>query len=173
MMEKIIQFLSCDTLWSALSALGTIAASVVALWLAPRDHTKHMTGLLVWDRIEYYEPILMLFNTGNIPIAIKTIQLSYKGREFFRSNALEDYKSDSYGKYIIESNSSQKIRLDKDAIKITGVKHPNRNLKIFAPVVTIRIWDVTGKKFTFRQKMTEAKMGEVIFGAALFDGKKN
>ena len=71
-------------------------------------------------------------------------------------------------------NLEKKARgLDKDAIKITGVKHSNRNLKIFAPVVTIRIWDVTGKKFTFRQKMTEAKMGEVIFGAALFDGKKN
>lgn len=171
-MARMVSFLSCNEFWNALSALGSISASAIALWLARRDYTKHMTGLLIWDVIECYEPTLLLFNTGRVPIAVRTIQLSYQGHEFFRSNALEDFKSDSYGKYIIGPNSSKKIRLDKDELKIKCVKHPNRNQTVFAPRVTIRIWDVTGKKFTFRQKMTEQKMGEAIFCAAFFDNMK-
>ena len=136
-----------------------------------------LTLLLLFSNISLFFPLsentaLLLFNIGRVPIAIRTIQLSYQGREFFKSDALEDFKSDSYGKYIIDPNSSKKIRLDENELRITGVKHPGLNKKVFVPRVTIRIWDMAGKEFTFRQKMTEQKMGEAIFGAAFFDNMK-
>lgn len=171
-MTRIVAFLSCNEFWNALSAIGSILASVTALWLARREHIKRIEAMLIWDAIEYYEPALLLFNIGRVPIAIRTIQLSYQGREFFKSDALEDFKSDSYGKYIIDPNSLKKIRLDENELRITGVKHPGLNKKVFVPRVTIRIWDMAGKEFTFRQKMTEQKMGEAIFGAAFFDNMK-
>ena len=57
-------------------------------------------------------------------------------------------------------------------MRITGVRHPYLNKKVFVPRVTIRVWDIAGKTFTFRQKMTEQKMSEAIFGAAFFDNMK-
>lgn len=171
-MTRIVAFLSCNEFWNALSAIGSILASVTALWLARREHIKRIEAMLIWDAIEHYEPVLFLFNIGNVPIAIRTIQLSYQGREFFKNDALEDFKSDSYGKYIINPNSSKKIRLDENELRITGVRHPYLNKKVFVPRVTIRIRDIAGKKFTFRQKMTERKMGEAILGAAFFDNTK-
>lgn len=60
-MTRIVAFLSCNEFWNALSAIGSILASVTALWLARREHIKRIEAMLIWDAIEYYEPALLLF----------------------------------------------------------------------------------------------------------------
>lgn len=167
-MEAIIATLSSDIFWNALSSLATIAATITALYLACRDNQKRMDAVLIWDQIEKYQPALYISNIGNKPIPIKTISLYYKGKLFFNSNVLEDFKTNTFSRYLLLPNTSQKINLDPHEVKITGVKRPNGNRKVFVPKVKIIVRDMSGKTYVFRQKMQEAKMGEAIFGAAFF-----
>lgn len=171
-MEFIKALFDSKYCWEAVSALGTIMASGIALWLARRDHAKYMSALLIWDRVEKYVPTLLLFNTGNIPIAVKSIKLTYRGKKIYECNAFEDTKAGGYEKYIIKPNDSNKLTLNSDSITITGVKYPNRHQRIFVPRVTICVCDVAGKRFVFHQRISDGKMGEAIFGHILFgEGK--
>lgn len=167
-MEFMKVLFDSQSCWEAVSALGTIMASGIALWLARRDHTKNMSALLVWNRVEKYIPTLLLFNTGNIPIAVKSIKLTYRGRKIYECNTFEDTKAEGYEKYIVKPHDSNKLILNSDLLTITGVRRPNRYQKLFIPCVTIDICDVEGKRFVFRQKIADGKMGEAIFGHALF-----
>lgn len=159
-MEFIKALFDSKYCWEAVSALGTIMASGIALWLARRDRTKHMSALLIWDRVEKYVPTLLLFN------------LTYRGKRIYECNAFEDTKAEGYEKYIIKPNDSNKLTLNSDSITITGVKYPNRYQRFFVPRVTICVCDVAGKRFAFHQRISDGKMGEAIFGHILFgEGK--
>ena len=50
-MEFMKVLFDSQSCWEAVSALGTIMASGIALWLARRDHAKNMSALLVLDRV--------------------------------------------------------------------------------------------------------------------------
>lgn len=167
-MDVVADFVCNGVFWDALSSVATIAATFTALYLARRDNIKRMDAVLIWDQIENYKPALYISNIGNKPIPMKSISLYYKGKLFFNSNVLEDFKTNTFSRYLLLPNASQKINLDPHAIKITGVKRPNGNKSVFVPKVKIIIRDMSGKTYVFRQKMQEAKMGEAIFGAAFF-----
>ena len=154
--------------WDALSSVATIAATITALYLARRDNVKRMDVVLIWDQIEHYQPALFISNIGTKPIPLRNISLYYQGRLIFNSNVLEDFRTNTFSRYLILPNTSQKICIEPDLIKITGVKNPNGNKKVFVPKIKIKIQDMSGKIYVFRQKMQESKMGEAIFGAALF-----
>ena len=167
-MDVVADFVCNSVFWDALSSVATIAATVTALYLARRDNIKRMDAVLIWDQIENYKPALYISNICNKPIPMKYISLYYKGKRFFNSNVLEDFKTNTFSRYLLLPNASQKINLDPHAIKITGVKRPIGNRRVFVPKVKIIIRDMSGKTYVFRQKMQEAKMGEAIFGAAFF-----
>lgn len=171
-MEMVANFVSNGVFWDALSSLATIAATITALYLARRDNIKRMDAVLIWDSIEHYQPALYISNIGIKPIPLKNISLYYQGKNIFNSNVLEDFRTNTFSRYLLLPNTSQKICLDPNSIKITGVKNPNRNKKIFTPTIKIKIRDMSGKTYIFRQKMQESKMGEAIFGAALFSGEE-
>lgn len=171
-MSVVAECLTNDVLWNALSSIATIAATITALYLARRDNLKRMDAVLIWDQIENYQPALFISNIGNKPIPVKTISLYYKGKIIFVSNVLEDFRTNTFSRYLILPNSSQKINLDPNSLKITGVRRPNVHRKMFVPKIKIKIQDMSGRKYIFRQKMQEAKMGEAIFGAALFSGEE-
>ena len=94
--------------WDALSSVATIAATITALYLARRDNVKRMDVVLIWDQIEHYQPALFISNIGTKPIPLKNISLYYQGRLIFNSNVLEDFRTNTFSRYLILPNTSQK-----------------------------------------------------------------
>lgn len=167
-MSIVAECLANDVLWNALSSIATIAATVTALYLARRDNIKRMNVVLIWDQIGNYQHTLYISNIGNKPIPMKSISLYYKRKLFFNSNVLEDFKTNTFGRYLLLPNTSQKINLDSGAMMIAGVKRPDGNRRVLVPKVKIVICDMSGKTYVFWQKMQEAKIAEAIFGTAFF-----
>lgn len=158
-----ITFESCS-FWDALSAIGTLGATIVALWLALRDTSKRLSILFIWDAIEFYCPVIILSNIGIIPIAVKRITLSYNHKTFFENNVLNDFKADSYSKYLIKGGESKKMKLDADSFQICRSSKPSSRRRY----VKVTVEDMEGKKYTCRQDLKESKLEEAIFGASFF-----
>ena len=153
--------------WDAASSLATVAATGLALWLAMRDSVKRIDALFVWDQVELYQPILFLYNSGNIPIAIKSIDISYKNETVFSLDALKDYHKEKYDVFLIAPGEMRRINLSTEDISVTKRYRWNTNRKFPDPHLKITIKDMRGKKYAVRQRMSENQMAENEVGAVL------
>lgn len=151
--------------WDAASSIATVAATGLALWLAVRDNIRRIDALLVWDQVELYQPILFLYNSGNIPIAIKSIDISYK--TVFSLDALKDYHKEKYDVFLIAPGEMRRINLSTEDISVTKRYKWNTNRKFPDPHLKITIKDMRGKKYAVRQRMSENQMAENEVGAVL------
>ena len=153
--------------WDAASSIATVAATGLALWLAMRDSVKRIYALFVWDQVELYQPILFLYNSGNIPIAIKSIDISYKNETVFSLDALKDYHKEKYDVFLIAPGEMRRINLSTEDISVTKRYKWNTNRKFSDPHLKITIKDMRGKKYAVRQRMSENQMAENEVGAVL------
>ena len=153
--------------WDAASSIATVAATGLALWLAVRDNIRRIDALLVWDQVELYQPILFLYNSGNIPIAIKSIDISYKNESVFSLDALKDYHKEKYDVFLIAPGEMRRINLCTEDISVTKRYKWNTNRKFPDPHLKITIKDMRGKKYAVRQRMSENQMAENEVGAVL------
>ena len=153
--------------WDAASSIATVAATGLALWLALRDNIRRIDALLVWDQVELYQPILFLYNSGNIPIAIKSIDISYKKESVFSLDALKDYHKEKYDVFLVAPGEMRRINLSTEAISVTKRYKWNTNRKFPDPHLKITIKDMRGKKYAVRQRMSENQMAENEVGAVL------
>ena len=64
-------------IWDALSAIGTIGATGVALWLGLRKPKKKLDIVLLWDYVTKSKPVVYLSNSTSYIIAIKNIEIIY------------------------------------------------------------------------------------------------
>lgn len=62
-------------IWDALSATGTIGATIVALWLGLRKTKKQLDIVLLWDYITRSKPVVYLSNPTPYTVAVKSLQI--------------------------------------------------------------------------------------------------
>ena len=62
------------------SAIGTIGATTVALWLALRDTGRHVDGTFIWEAASSYLPILLIQNTSRKIFVLESIEFKITGR---------------------------------------------------------------------------------------------
>lgn len=160
--------------WNAASAIATVAATVLALWLALRDNVKRLDALFVWNQIELYQPILFLHNSGNIPIAIEHIRVTYKNEEIFTLDVLKGYKHEKFDDFLVPPGELRRINLSTEGVAVTKRYKWTAKRKHFEPRIKITIKDIRGKKYVVRQRMSENQMAENEVGAVLLadDRKK-
>lgn len=112
MIQQIASVLTSDTFWTAISAIGTLMAVIVSLYLANRrrkkavildEHTtpKNNSG-------KTFKVIITILNVGEMPIIIDTCGIA----EF--PHSLED----TYNKYIVTPDYVGKIVRANDATTI-------------------------------------------------------
>lgn len=151
-------------LWEALSAVGTVGATIVALRLARKDAIKRLDVLFIWDAVEHYRPFLLLSNLGTIPIAISKITFFYDKEVICEYNVLDDFRADYCGEYLIKGGEIKKKVFNASDFKFENSKKSSKklgNLKII-------VQDMSGKKYIYRQKMERDKLLEIFFGVGAF-----
>lgn len=153
--------------WDAASSLATVAATGLALWLAVRDNVKRIDALFVWVEVECYQPILFLCNSGKIPIPIEQISITCKGEVIFSVNSLKGNTSDKFDDFILPPGELRRLNLSTDGVSISD-RYKWKNQPHRLPMrIKITIKDMRGKKYVFRQKISENQMAENEVGTVI------
>lgn len=84
--------------WTALSAIGTIMASIVALLGAYKPFQKKLDITFVWGERNQSVPQLIIQNLSNRSVVIKKVQFTLQNRLIGVVNMLGDY---GFGRYAL------------------------------------------------------------------------
>ena len=145
------------------SAIGTIGATTVALWLALRDTGRHVDGTFIWEAASSYQPILLIQNTSRRIVVLESIEIKYYGKIAYMIDATEDFKFARQS--IIEAGNIQKIPINTGKLKFAKPSNPKRK---YALKVIIR--QRTGPKKVCAVKYSYEELGTRFFGQGLFSG---
>ena len=145
------------------SAIGTIGATTVALWLALRDTGRHVDGTFIWEAASSYQPILLIQNTSGKIVVLESIEIKYYGKIAYMIDATEDFKFARQS--IIEAGNIQKIPINTGKLKFAKPSNPKRK---YALKVIIR--QRTGPKKVCTVKYSYEELDARFFGQGLFSG---
>lgn len=147
-----------------LVAVGTISATIVALYLGLRQNRRSIDSVFIWGTPTNYQPILMIHNIGIGTIVIDNVKLYYKNRLIGCMDFFEDHTLRKNA--IIESGKTEKIIVDKKFIQI---KTPTSIEKKYFLKVVVTPRD--GKPFSSKQKYSFKELDSLLFGQRLFENK--
>lgn len=153
-----------DMIINIFTAIGTIGATILALWLAVHDKMRRVDAVFVWGIPTEYQPMLFVKNMGNKAVVLDCIQIKYNRREVckidvFNSTALREYA-------IFKPFEEKTIPLGNRIPTIDAPKKQKRQY-LFEVIIVPR----QGRKFISKQKYSYDDIGELLFGCALFSEK--
>jgi len=147
---------------SLLSTIGTIGATVVALWLALRGNQRRIDGTFIWEAATNYQPTLLVQNTSNRIAVIESVEIYYRNQNVCTVKASESFELSKYA--IIESGQVQKIPMNEFISKFpkpTDVKRKYRLKTI--------IKQQNGWRCVFATKLSYDELQERFSGQVLFE----
>ena len=152
-----------NTAWDAMSAIGTISASVIALWLGLKDSRKCLECALVWDGTTQSQPTLVINNPSKKMIVLKEIIIKYKKKEIKRFKLSEEYHLLS--KSAFSPNDTQSVKLPPlDGFDLASLDSADsRRMNS----LKVELTDISGKKYSFMQRITDDEMYSLIIGQAM------
>ena len=148
-----------------LSAIGTVGATAVALWLALRGNQRRIDGTFIWEAATSYQPTLLVQNTSNRLVVIESIDIRYMDIPVCTIKASEDYALSKY--VIIESGQIQKIPMCEFLLefpKPVDVKKKHQ--------MKVIIKQQKGQQCVFTTKLSYDELQERFFGQGLFEGMR-
>lgn len=167
-------------IWEALSAVGTTAAAVIAMYLLFDERRRKISGTFVWDAGTLYSPRLMLCNNGTKVVAIKQIDFIYQGRKYIGTSFAEDDKYDDYRVLLPSEAKKVPIELpvelynrlkefEKD--NVVGNRLTDKYMKVagMPRLLVVKIIDCSEKVFRIRYKCSQREVLENFCGKWLFD----
>ena len=86
------------------SAVGTVGATLVALYLALKGNMRHVDGTFIWEASTEYQPTLLVQNTSTRIIVIDSIEIKYRGKKVGIIRASDDKQLAKHA--IIEAGDS-------------------------------------------------------------------
>lgn len=146
------------------SAIGTIGATLLALYLALKENMRHIDGTFLWEVSTDYQPTLLVQNTSSRIVVIDSIEIKYHGRRVSIIRASDDRGLAKHS--IIEAGMIKKIPIN---IIYLDIKEQSNRKKRQCLKVVIKLRN--GRKYTSKQKYSYDEMAELLFGQALFDNK--
>ncbi len=166
-------------IWDALSAIGTVSATIIALWLAFDGRKKKLSASFIWAGVEEYQAKLLVSNPSSKIIVINTISLKYQYKMYPAVDLLTDFHYKDL--YTLLPNEAKEIPIRMptglhDNLHIKEMKHKdgitldNAYLKQSGKKrrLAILITDNCGKKYRIVQKYSVSDLLSLFFGEALF-----
>lgn len=92
------------------SAVGTVGATLVALYLALRENMRHVDGTFIWEASTEYQPTLLVQNTSTRIIVIDSIKIKYRGKKVSIIRTSEDRELAQQA--ILEAGQIKKIPIN-------------------------------------------------------------
>ena len=123
---------------NALSAVGTLGATIIALFLALQDRRQRIDCAFMWEAATNDKPTLILNSIGNRTVIVERVDLYYCGKEV---GGIDILRSSTHSKNaIISPNNNVRIILNSDelnlVIKGKPLQNPNTVYKLTAVVTT-------------------------------------
>ena len=146
------------------TAVGTIGATVLALWLALRHNQRHIDGTFIWEAATNFEPILLVQNTSNRIVVIDSIAVKYRNKRVSIINASDDTTLAKHA--IIEAGQIKRIPINIVHLDVEDQKKPKKRYYL-SVTITLR----NGRRYTSKQKYSFDEMRGLFFGQALFEGE--
>lgn len=143
------------------SAVGTVGATLVALYLALKGNMRHVDGTFIWEASTEYQPTLLVQNTSTRIIVIDSIEIKYHGEKVSIIRTSDDKKIAELA--IIEAGQIKKIPINTQYLDIEDL--PNRKKRHYLEV-TIKLRN--GRRHTSRQKYSYDELLGLVFGQRLF-----
>ena len=147
------------------SAVGTVGATLVALYLAHRGNTRHVDGTFIWAASTEYQPTLLVQNTSTRIIVIDSIEIKYRGKKVSIIKASNDRKLAEQS--IIEAGQIKKIPINLLYLDIQDL--PNRKKRHCLKVI-IKLRN--GRRHASKQKYSYDELLGLVFGKRLFSKGK-
>jgi hypothetical protein len=143
------------------SAVGTVGATLVALYLALNGNMRHVDGTFIWEASTEYQPTLLVQNTSTRIIVIDSIEIKYSGKQVGIIKASDDRKLAQQA--IIEAGQIKRISINIRYLDIKDL--PNREKRhCLKVIIKLR----SGRRHTSKQKYSYDELLGLLFGQALF-----
>lgn len=143
------------------SAIGTVGATLVALYLALKGNMRHVDGTFIWEASTEYQPTLLVQNTSTRIIVIDSIEIKYSGKQVGIIKASDDRKLAQHA--IIEAGQIKKIPINILYLDIQDL--PNRKKRhCLKVIIKLR----SGRRHTSKQKYSYDELSFLVFGQAFF-----
>ena len=139
------------------TTIGTVGATIVALWLGLRDGVKKIDGTFIWDAATSFQPTLFIQNMSKRIVVIESIEVKYRHKIVCIIHAGEDYNLAKYA--IVEANKTQNIPMGKYDLRFP--KQDNSKKKY---VLKITIRQRNGRSAVSKLKYSFDEIGGLIFG---------
>lgn len=143
------------------SAIGTVGATLVALYLALKGNMRHVDGTFIWEASTEYQPTLLVQNTSTRIIVIDSIEIKYSGKQVGIIKASDDRKLAQQA--IIETGQIKRIPINIRYLDIKDL--PNRKKRHYLKVI-IKLR--SGRRHTSKQKYSYDELLGLVFGQKLF-----
>lgn len=120
------------------TAIGTISATVTALWVALQGHQQRVDCVFMWETATGNKPTLILNNIGDRTVIVERVELVFRREkiasiDILRSSAYSDHA-------VISPKKEARIAIDPDILKLSSdskpAKNPNTLYKLTAIVKT-------------------------------------
>ena len=148
--------------WISLaSAIGTVGATLVALYLALKGNMRHVDGTFIWEASTEYQPTLLVQNTSTRIIVIDSIEIKYRGKQVGIIKASDDRKLAQQA--IIEAGQIKRIPIN---IRYLDIQDLSNRKKCHCLKVIIKLR--SGRRHTSKQKYSYDELLGLVFGQKLF-----
>lgn len=153
--------MDCSDWINLASAVGTVGATLVALYLALKGNVRYVDGTFIWEASTEYQPTLLVQNTSTRIIVVDSIEIKYRGKQVGIIKASDDKKLAQQA--IIEAGQIERIPINIAYLNIEDL--PNRKKRHCLKVI-IKLRN--GRRHTSKQKYSYDELLGLVFGQALF-----
>ena len=151
-------------IFEMITAIGTVGAVIVALWLAAYEWQPRLDCVFIWATATRCKPVLIINNIGRKIVIIKTIWIMYDGHQICLFDVLRDHEL--YESAIIKPKTEIQIAFNSDRIKLQDDDIKNRDEKHELEVI---VNTTDGKQYSPRCNYTYNELMELFFGEGLLN----
>lgn len=146
-----------------LTAVGTIGAAIVALWIAVREDYPKVSGIFAWSTATKYQPTLLVQNVGKQIAVIESVEVIYNHKLIKKIVFSEEYSLRDFA--IIEAGDIKHIPFESEWLRICK---PKDETKPFTLKVVTKL--LSGSKSVSKQKYSYTDLRDLFFGMGLHSG---
>ena len=167
-------------IWECLSAVGTIAASSIALWLAWDERRRKVSATLLWFINEDFRAKILVQNMSRKSVVIVRAFLAYDGVSYGPIPLSEEVEYRNC--CVIQPGKIQELPLKMPQElneKLQQEEKENTNGIHFKPAYQreriqthrfqIRLYDINGKVYKSSQKYSKEELLMLYVGEAIFE----
>ena len=155
-------FLSDPFFWVDLfSALGTVGALIMAIFLAKDNKRLKLDCVFVFEAPTNYIPLLVVYNVGNKAAVIEKITIMYHNEVISEIDMIKKYK---INEIIVPIGQVVNIKINTDDFKDTKKPTNEKEQHDLSLIIKTK----TGEKFTASQKCSYDEFNGLLFGNGLF-----